>query len=394
MTGAPDAFVVGAVDDAARHPGPVLGQLADVGFDALGITSYWEPGLAAPSAEELAILRDTAARGRRARPPDLPRRLPSRLRHDAADATDERAAVLVLRRRDRAGRAGDPRRDRRQRAEPQPLLAPPVRRGRREPRRRLLLSPCSPRSTTPRRPPHPTPASGAARSRRAASTSPTRAATPIRRRPSSATSAPRSARAAARDRSSTASPSTRIRSPRTSLPTGRHPARARSGSPTTSACEGSSATPSGATFRSSTASSASRPRSRRRSARSTRAKSRADRSTSRRRPTYYRRALALAACQDGVAGMLLFHSHDEPFLTGFQSGVYYVDGTRKQSFEPVRDAILAARRAADYPFAGQRPRGMTRSRPGRSPRPSAPPSRRRGRSRRIAPAPPSPGRRA
>ena len=41
----PGGFVVGAVDDAARHPGPVLGQLADAGFGALGITSYWEPGL-------------------------------------------------------------------------------------------------------------------------------------------------------------------------------------------------------------------------------------------------------------------------------------------------------------------------------------------------------------
>ncbi|MBA2331864.1 MAG: hypothetical protein H0V94_03635 [Actinobacteria bacterium] len=58
---------------------------------------------------------------------------------------------------------------------------------------------------------------------------------------------------------------------------------------------------------------------------------------------FYRRALELAACQEGVAGMLLFHSHDEPFLTGFQSGVYYVDGTRKDSFEPVRAAILRAR---------------------------------------------------
>ena len=39
-----------------------------------------------------------------------------------------------------------------------------------------------------------------------------------------------------------------------------------------------------------------------------------------------------------VAGLLLFHSHDEPALTGFQSGVYYVDGTAKSSLEPVRDA--------------------------------------------------------
>jgi hypothetical protein len=58
---------------------------------------------------------------------------------------------------------------------------------------------------------------------------------------------------------------------------------------------------------------------------------------------FYRRALALAACQDGVVGLLLFHSQDEPFLSGFQSGLHYIDGTRKPSFEPVRRAILAAR---------------------------------------------------
>jgi len=57
---------------------------------------------------------------------------------------------------------------------------------------------------------------------------------------------------------------------------------------------------------------------------------------------YYRRAIELASCQP-VVGLLLFHSHDEPFLTGFQSGVYYVDGTPKASLEPVRAAIEAAR---------------------------------------------------
>jgi hypothetical protein len=54
---------------------------------------------------------------------------------------------------------------------------------------------------------------------------------------------------------------------------------------------------------------------------------------------FYRRAIELAACQDGVEGLLLFHSHDEPSLVGFQSGVYYVDGTPKASYEPVREAL-------------------------------------------------------
>jgi hypothetical protein len=53
---------------------------------------------------------------------------------------------------------------------------------------------------------------------------------------------------------------------------------------------------------------------------------------------YYRRAIELAACQEDVEGLLLFHSHDEPALPGFQSGVYYVDGSKKSSFDGVRDA--------------------------------------------------------
>jgi hypothetical protein len=58
---------------------------------------------------------------------------------------------------------------------------------------------------------------------------------------------------------------------------------------------------------------------------------------------FYRRAIRLAGCQENVAALLLFHSQDEPALTGFQSGVYYADGTPKASLEPVRDAIRKAR---------------------------------------------------
>jgi hypothetical protein len=57
---------------------------------------------------------------------------------------------------------------------------------------------------------------------------------------------------------------------------------------------------------------------------------------------YYARALELA-CRPTVLGILLFHSHDEPNLYGWQSGVYYVDGTPKTSLEPVRKAVAAAR---------------------------------------------------
>ena len=76
----------------------------------------------------------------------------------------------------------------------------------------------------------------------------------------------------------------------------------------------------------------------RRRRRSTRARSRATPVDEPTQADFYRRAIELAACQENVAGLLLFHSHDEPALTGFQSGVYYVDGTAKASLEPVRDA--------------------------------------------------------
>ena len=56
----------------------------------------------------------------------------------------------------------------------------------------------------------------------------------------------------------------------------------------------------------------------------------------------YRRALELVACQPTVAGLLFFHSHDEPALAGWQSGVYYVDGSPKSSLEPVRTAVRRA----------------------------------------------------
>lgn len=51
---------------------------------------------------------------------------------------------------------------------------------------------------------------------------------------------------------------------------------------------------------------------------------------------YYRQALALAFCQPTVAGMLIFLSRDERARPGWQSGVYYADGTAKAS----RDRVL------------------------------------------------------
>ena len=53
----------------------------------------------------------------------------------------------------------------------------------------------------------------------------------------------------------------------------------------------------------------------------------------------YDLGLRLAFCQPTVAGMLLFHSHDETALLSWQSGVYYADGTPKASFAAVRDSL-------------------------------------------------------
>ena len=49
--------------------------------------------------------------------------------------------------------------------------------------------------------------------------------------------------------------------------------------------------------------------------------------------------LRLAFCQPTVAGVLLFHSHDETALLSWQSGVYYADGTPKASFSAVQDSL-------------------------------------------------------
>ena len=57
----------------------------------------------------------------------------------------------------------------------------------------------------------------------------------------------------------------------------------------------------------------------------------------------YVKAIRMAACQETVIGILLFHLYDEIDLRGWQSGVRYVDGTPKQSYEPVKQAAEEAR---------------------------------------------------
>ena len=55
----------------------------------------------------------------------------------------------------------------------------------------------------------------------------------------------------------------------------------------------------------------------------------------------YAQALRLAYCQSNVAGVLLFHAHDEEGLPGWQSGLYYPDGSPKASLPVVRDTLDA-----------------------------------------------------
>jgi hypothetical protein len=58
---------------------------------------------------------------------------------------------------------------------------------------------------------------------------------------------------------------------------------------------------------------------------------------------YYRDAFALASCQDGVIGFLIFHLLDEPDLNRWQSGVYYADAEPKSSLDDVRKSAEEAR---------------------------------------------------
>ncbi len=56
----------------------------------------------------------------------------------------------------------------------------------------------------------------------------------------------------------------------------------------------------------------------------------------------YADALRAAACQRNVLGLLIFHVQDEPLLAGWQSGVFYADGTPKASLPQVRAAVERA----------------------------------------------------
>jgi hypothetical protein len=59
---------------------------------------------------------------------------------------------------------------------------------------------------------------------------------------------------------------------------------------------------------------------------------------------YYLQATQMTFCEPNVLGLLLFHVQDEPDLSAWQSGEYYVDGTPKTSLALVRAAATNVRR--------------------------------------------------
>ncbi|MDX6426525.1 MAG: polysaccharide biosynthesis protein PslG [Gaiellaceae bacterium] len=58
----------------------------------------------------------------------------------------------------------------------------------------------------------------------------------------------------------------------------------------------------------------------------------------------YLQSMQMTFCQPTVMGLLLFHVQDEPPLSAWQSGEYYVDGTPKTSLYPVRSAAFGVHR--------------------------------------------------
>ena len=58
----------------------------------------------------------------------------------------------------------------------------------------------------------------------------------------------------------------------------------------------------------------------------------------------YAQAMQMTFCQPTVLGLLLFHVQDEPVMSAWQSGEYYVDGTPKPSLPAVRTAASLVHR--------------------------------------------------
>jgi hypothetical protein len=333
-------FLVGAVDDVVRHPGPALDQLREAGFRAVGITSYWQPGLTAPTAEELGVLRDVAARaeatriflgvyqpgsattpltpGARAQfasyvaaivkevpairdvivgnEPNLNRFWLPQFDADGNDVAAPAYFALLTEAYDAAKRASPEVTIWGGALAPRGIDRPGTGRDTHSPTSFIRDLGTAYRASGRTEPPldgfafHPYPASSSIPPDRP--TDP--ASTSILLADYEEKLAPLLAEAFGRVVPvlySELGVETVIPAEKASLYEGVEP-----GKPVDEATQ-------------------------------------AD---------YYRRAIDLASCQENAVGLLLFHSHDERALTGFQSGVYYVDGTPKASLDPVRRAIRNA----------------------------------------------------
>ena len=336
-------LIVGAVDDAARHPGPVLGQLAAAGFGALAITSYWEPGRSRPTSGELAVLRDVA---RRAAARDL--RLFVAVFHRGSATTPvtseargqfasyvaamvrEVPAIqdVIVGNEPNVNRFWQPQFEASGKSAAAPayleLLAEVYDAAKEaDPSVFIWGGALGPRGSDRPEGSRPTHSPGrfirelGAALRESARARPVLDGFAYHPYPETSSTPPDLGHPNPRSRTIGLADDARLKEllreafgrelpilysefgVETVIP----PAKAglyRDAEPARPVDEATQA-------------------------------------------DYYRRALELAACQEGIVGLLLFHSHDEPSLVGFQSGVYYVDGTPKSSLPAVRDAIVTAR---------------------------------------------------
>jgi hypothetical protein len=335
-----DSFVVGAVDDAVRHPGPVLDQLHDAGFGAVGVTSFWQPGLSAPTPEELGVLRDVAARADGTRiflsvyqpgsattpltaearaqfasyvaaivrgvpeirdivvgnEPNLNRFWLPQFDESGNDVAAPAYFALLSEAYDAAKEADEDVTIWGGALGPRGIDRPGTGRDTHSPTTFIRDLGAAFRASGREEPPldgfafHPYPASS--------SIPPDRPTDPASKSILLADYEEKLAPLL----EEAFGPGLPVLYSELGVETAIPPAKA-------SLYEGTEP---------------GKP---------------VDEAT---QADYYRRAIELAACQEDVAGLLLFHSHDEPNLTGFQSGEYYVDGTPKASLEPVRTAIQDA----------------------------------------------------
>ena len=341
--GAPAAFVAGAVDDAARHEGPVLEQLAEAGFGALGITSYWEPGLAEPTAEEVATLRDVSARaeeldlrvfvsvfhrGSATTPltPEAREQFSSYVATIVSEVPELRDVIV----------GNEPNLNRFWLPQYGPdgsnvasgdyveLLAQVYDAAKEaDGGVRIWGGALAPRGSDRPQGIRHTQSPGAfidgmGEALRASGRSePIMDGFAFHPYPESSSTPPDVVHPNPRAKTIGLADVERLRIALREAFGGALPI-----------------------LYSELGVETEIPASKRALYEAEEVASPVDEAT---QADFYARALELASCQEGVVGLLLFHSHDEPILTGFQSGVYYVDGSPKSSLEPVRAALEAAR---------------------------------------------------